>query len=118
MIFFRINSKTLTRNPTEISHTKVNVETSDRTINGTMVVDLIAVKNKVSFVWDYLNQQDMLKLLGELTGNTFQEIEFIDNGGELVQITAHSGDVSYAPYYSGGTSGLKWVNVKLTFEEK
>lgn len=44
MIFFKINSKTLSKNPTDIEHGKLTLQNADRTIDGTLAVDIIAVK--------------------------------------------------------------------------
>jgi hypothetical protein len=35
MDFFRINSKSLSRNPTEITQSKFKIQKTDRTIDGT-----------------------------------------------------------------------------------
>ena len=47
MVLLKINSKTLTKNPSAINQSKVVISQSDRTINGTLVVDIIADKYKL-----------------------------------------------------------------------
>ena len=46
--FFKINSKTLSKNPTSITHSQTKVQSSDRTMDGTMVIDIIAIKKVIN----------------------------------------------------------------------
>ena len=113
MIFFKINSKTLTKNPSNIEHGKITLQNADRTINGTLAVDIIAVKNKITFFWDYLSDTDFKKLKGEITNGVFAVIEYYDDVYKT--ITANCNDISYKPYYSKGN--IIWKDIKVSFVE-
>lgn len=119
MVLFKINSKTLSRNPTEINQSKYKLQKTDRTIDGTLVADIIAVKNKVSFTWDFLTSSDLKKLIDEVNADTFPTIEYTDPDSTILkQITGHADDISYIPHYDSRTGTITWKEVKATFEEK
>lgn len=119
MDFFRINSKTISRNPTDINQSKYKIQKTDRTIDGTLVADIIAVKNKVSFSWDYLTTEDLKKLVDEVNGDSFPVVEYNDpDGGGLISITGHAGEITYTPYYDVRTHGILWKEVSVSFEER
>ena len=119
MIFFKINGKALLKNPKDIEHGKIKLENTDRAIDGTMVVDIIAVKNKISFSWDYLTQADMRTLSDELSASAFSQVEYIDvNSESITEITAYAEDITYKPHYDYRTGNILWKDVKLSFEEK
>lgn len=119
MDFFKINSKTLVRNPTEISQSKYKIQKTDRTIDGTLVADIIAIKNKVSFTWDYLTSEDLKKLITEVNGDSFPIVEYRDpDSGELLSITGHAGEITYTPYYDTRIKGVLWKEVNVSFEER
>jgi hypothetical protein len=119
MIFFKINGKVLSRNPKEIEHGKFKLQNNDRAIDGTMVVDIIAVKNKISFSWDYLSQADMKTLTDELSTSTFSQLQYRDvNSESITEITAYAEDITYKPHYDYRTSIILWKDVKVGFMEK
>lgn len=119
MVLFKINSKTLCRNPTEINQSKYKLQKTDRTIDGTLVADIIAVKNKVSFTWDYLTTADLKKLIDEVNADAFPTIEYTDpDSTTLKQITGHADDISYTPHFDSRTGTIVWKEVKVSFEEK
>ena len=115
MIFFKINSKTLSKNPTDIEHGKLTLQNADRTIDGTLAVDIIAVKDKVIFYWDYMTDTDFQKLKGEISRTAFAVIEYYDENNIYKTITANVNDITYSPYYSKGQ--LIWKDVKVDFVE-
>jgi len=119
MIFFKINGKMLSRNPKDIEHGKIKLENTDRAIDGTMVVDIIGVKNKISFSWDYLSQADMKTLTDELSANTFSQMQYRDvNSENIIEITVYAEDITYKPHFDYRTGNILWKDVKLSFEEK
>ena len=54
-VFFKINSKTI-KAPTELTCTTEVLDKSERTMDGTMVVDVIGRKRKVEVAWKYLSK--------------------------------------------------------------
>ena len=63
-VFFKINSKTI-KAPTELTCTTEVLDKSERTMDGTMVVDVIGRKRKVEVAWKYLSKEDMGLLTAE-----------------------------------------------------
>lgn len=119
MVLFKINSKTLSRNPTDISQSKYKLQKTDRTIDGTLVADIIAMKNKVSFTWDYLTTADLKKLIDEVNADTFPTVEYSDPDSEILKlIIGHADEINYIPHYDSRTGTIIWKEIMLTFEEK
>lgn len=119
MVLFRINSKALTKNPTTISQSKYKLQKTDRSIDGTLVADIIAIKNKLSITWDYLSTADLKKLIDEVNGDSFPMVQYKDpDGEELKQIIGHGGEISYAPHYDTRSKTIMWKDIKVSFEEQ
>lgn len=122
MIFFKINSKTLSTNPSSISHSKSVIQNAERTMDGTMVVDIIAVKNIISVEWPILSAVDMKKLMAEIETGQFVTIDYWDNNGtngnSLINSIVLPGKISYAPFYDFASDSVIWKDVKLSFTEK
>lgn len=122
MIFFRINSEQLSKNPSSVKNGRTKIQKQDRTMDGTMVVDIIAYKNTVTFTWDVLSDADLRKLLTEITGVSFCNIEYRDaqsvDSTQLFQIEAFPGDISYQPHYDYASDSIVWTSVSITFTER
>jgi hypothetical protein len=122
MILFKINSKTLSRNPSSIEQGKLKIHQSDRTINGTLVIDLIAMKNKVTVFWNYMPDADLRLLLNEINNTSFPIIEYTDPKTEtpdfLKSMTADVSDISYMPHYDATTQSILWKDVKVDYIER
>lgn len=118
MVFFRINGKT-PKAPTEITHSKEMLDKTERTMDGTMVVDIIGSKDKVDVSWDYLSDAELKALVKELGGGTFVSIEVNapDHGG-IKQITARAENLAYAPYYDWVKAKIMWQSVSVSFVER
>ena len=121
MIFFRVNSKALSRNPTSVEHGKQKLQNSDRTIDGTLVIDLIAVKDKVTFSWDYMRDSDLRILMVEVQNTAFCTVSYFDSSAAentMKTITAAPDDISYAPFYNSRTASVMWKDVSISFIER
>ena len=119
MVLFKINSKVLTQNPTDIAQSKYKLQKVDRAIDGTLIADIIAIKNKVSFTWDYLSTEDVKCLISEINKGGFPTVEYANpDSGELMQIDGHAGEISYAPHYDSRTQSIMWRDIKVSFEER
>lgn len=122
MIFFKINSKTLSKNPTTYKSNKTKVQKSDRTMDGTLVVDIITHKDTITFTWDYLPDADLRLLIKEVTAKSFCTIEFLDAqsevSGALRSMVAQPGDISYTPYYDYASDSILWKGVSVAFTER
>lgn len=122
MIFFKINSKTLTKNPSSISHSITKIQNQDRTMDGTMVVDIIAIKNVVNIEWKLLDKEDMSKLKSEIESGNFVTIDFWDSETEtnetMKNIVATTTSFTFSPYYDYTTDSIRWKDVKISFTER
>ena len=80
--------------PTDISFGKERVCKEQRAMDGTMVIDMIAVKNSYELMWDVMNGSVMKKLRAmlESSGNTFFEIAMTLKTKDLTDHVSGSGD--------------------------
>lgn len=118
MDFFKVNGK-LIKAPTEITVSTENLDKAERTVDGTMVVDIIGEKRKLDCTWDFLSKADM-KTLAEQTKHTaFTEVTFHDKEtGELVTMTARGEGLAYMPHYNWSRGELVWKTVTISFKER
>lgn len=118
MDFFKINGKEI-KPPKEITISPEVLDKSERTADGTLVVDIIGTKRKIDLSWEYMSLEDMARLQTEIGGGAFSEIAFHDNAtGELITITARSDGLTYMPHYDWAKSKLMWKSVMLSFKER
>lgn len=118
MDFFKINGKKI-KAPTELTVSPEVLDKAERTVDGTMVVDVIGTKRIVDVSWEYLSKEDMTVLTKAVGGDKFAEITFHDNGtGNLVTMTARSEGLIYAPHYDWAKAKLMWKSVSVSFTER
>lgn len=118
MIFFRLNSKSV-QSPKSVSFSYESLDKEERTMDGTMVIDIIGQKRKIVANWDYLSKADMKTLADEINGNTFVTVSAHDTStGNLETITARAKNFKYEPYYDWSKSRLMWKSVSVDFVEK
>lgn len=60
MDFFKISGKKI-KAPTELTVSPEVLDKAERTVDGTMVVDIIGTKRKVDVSWEYLSKEDTQK---------------------------------------------------------
>ena len=118
MQFFKINGKDVTA-PKEITVSPEHLDKAERTLDGTMVIDVIGTKKKVDVSWEYLVKEDLKVLTAESGSDRFSRITF-HNGetGELETIVARAENLTYMPYYDWAKAQLLWKDVSLSFKEK
>lgn len=116
--FFKVNGKTISP-PTELTVSPEQLDKVERTLDGTMVVDIIGMKRKVDLTWNYMSKEDMSTLAKETTGGGFVQIIFHDNvTGELITMTARAENLAYMPHYDWAGGRLMWKTVSVSFKEK
>ena len=116
--FFRINSKAI-KAPTEITCSADSLDKEERTVDGTMVVDLVGSKRKLDVSWEFLSKEDMKLLSAETKSGTFVTVTYNDSTtGELTSMTARAKDLQYQPYYDWAKSRLMWKGVSISFVER
>lgn len=116
MKFIKINGWSLSREPTSIEQSKVKLKKEDRTIDGTLVVDIIAVKDKIKVQWEALTSEDLAKLQEILHDTRFVTIEYND-GNIFKKTEVETTELRYTPYYVSSTKTIIWNNVVMEFNE-
>lgn len=118
MIFLKINDTNIA-SPKEISHSYENLDSVERTMDGTMVVDVVGKKLKIDVFWDALSKEDMEMLNSQIQTSQFVSISYrnIENGS-LVNLVARPKDMNYSVGYDWTKDKVIWRSVSLSFEEK
>lgn len=118
MEFFKINGKSI-KAPTEISISYEELDKAERTVDGTMVVDIVGTKRRVDVSWEYLSTDDMAVLANAVKGGIFTGVSFHDNAtGNLISITARAEGLTYLPQYNWSKGKLIWKSVAVAFRER
>lgn len=118
MDFFKVNGKSI-KAPTELTVSPEILDKAERTVDGTMVVDIVGTKRKVDVSWDYLSKEDMTTLTKAIGGDKFAEITYHDNAtGILETMMARSEGLSYQPHYNWVKGKIMWKSVSVSFAEK
>lgn len=116
--FFKINSKKV-KAPTELSQSFEVLDKTERTMDGTMVVDIIGQKRKIEVSWEYMSQTDLALLVKETKSGSFVTVHYNDpETGELSSMTARARDLTYQPYYDWAKGQLIWKSVSVGFVER
>ena len=118
MEFFKINGIAIA-SPTEINISLESLDRAERTMDGTMVVDIIGEKRKVDVRWEYLSKEDMSKLSTAIKNSRFATIAFHDKEtGGIVTMVARGGNLEYMPYFDWAKNKLIWKSVAVLFKER
>lgn len=118
MIFFQINGLSIAP-PKDIMHSYEVLDKVERTMDGTMVVDLIGKKQKVDVSWSFLTRENMIALNNELSSSSFVTISYRDiNTGTLISLSTKPKDFTYSPSYDWVHNKVIWRNVSISFEER
>ena len=117
-VFFKINSKTI-KAPTELTCSNEVLDKSERTMDGTMVVDVIGRKRKVEVSWKYLTKEDMGLLTSETKSGSFVTIDYNDpETGNLTSMTARPQGLTCQPRYDWVKGKIMWASVSIAFVER
>ena len=118
MEFFRVNGIAI-KAPTEITISPENLDKAERTMDGTMVVDVIGTKRKIDVNWEYLSKEDMTTLANATKNSAFTIVTFHDKlTGALITMTARGEGLTYSPHYNWSKGTLLWKSVAITFKER
>ena len=118
MEFFRVNGVKI-KAPTEITISPENLDKAERTMDGTMVVDVIGTKRKIDVNWEYLSKEDMTTLAHATRNSVFTVVTFHDkHTGELITMTARGEGLTYSPHYNWAKGTLLWKSVAISFKER
>lgn len=118
MRFFKINGKTM-QSPTEMSVSEEDLNKAERTMDGTMVIDIIGRKTKLNVSWEYLRKDEMCMLREAGSRSMFVTVSYYaPDTGELTTMTARAEGLAFQPYYDWAKAELLWRSVSISFTEK
>ncbi len=113
---FAIDS-TAIKNPSEYDVNYYTITESNRTADGTMVMEYIANKRTFKFTYDFINSDELDTILDILwtqlptTKQCFHTLEYMDNN-EVKTATVYAGAI---PKKLHRGHGAKWVWKNVTF---
>lgn len=114
--------------PADISFGKERICKEQRAMDGTMIIDMIAVKNSYELVWDIMDGSTMAELRDALESSEHIffdlaiEMKIRDVAADSAVTTSKFGntvylsDISYMPYFVNG--GFVWKDVSIKFVER
>ena len=118
MVFFKINSKSI-KQPNEITLSFESLDKFERTMDGTMVVDLVGKKEKVEVRWNYLPDADMKLLASEIKSGSFVSIDYASAEQQTIKtIIVRATDLQYMPFYEWAKKRIVWQSVVVSFSER
>jgi hypothetical protein len=110
-------------NGTEIKTPTLKVSTfvisnSERTADGTMVMDIIAEKRRLDLTWTIIRDTELEQVMALLSGQVFHTVTYPDPArGEETTITVYRGDAGQD--VGQRVAGTRyWQNVTLAFIER
>lgn len=110
----KINGVTI-KTPTELKVGSFLITKSERTADGSMVMDIIAEKRRLDCSWSLITAADFQQILSLLRGQAFHAIIYPDPElGEETTITAYRGDTgSEVGQQISGTRYWREVQIAL-----
>ncbi len=114
----KINGVTI-RTPTELKVGTFRISKSERTADGAMTMDIIAVKRRLDLTWSLITSADLQQIMSLLAPNqAFHTIVYPDpENGETATITAYLGDTGQE--VGQQISGTRyWRDVQIALIER
>lgn len=118
MVYFKIEAIEFTgeMTPSSISPTVEIIKNEERSLDGTMNVDIVGRKIQLKVMWDLLNAEDMQQLLKLEQSTNILSVEYYDaKASGLKKINAYVNGVEYTPYFRDDS--INWQNVSLSLVE-
>ncbi len=115
--------------PSDIQFGKERICKEQRAMDGTMIIDMIAVKDSYELIWDIMDSSNLVEIknLLENKGYTFFQINIEMKFNDIIAAkqsretanmskTVYLSDFTYAPYFIDG--GFVWKDVHIKLVEK
>ena len=114
----RINGQTI-RTPTELKLGIYRLSKADRTSDGTMVMEIVAIKRRLDLKWTIISESDLRSILDNLESRTFHTVEYPDpqGTGGTATMTAYTGDINQSAWRRVGDTRY-WRDVTLALIEQ
>jgi len=118
MEFLKINN-TLVKSPGSIQSSYESLDSVERTMDGTLVIDEIGKKLSLECKWEYLGKTDMAQLSALVESGAFVSVSYIDKEtGSLKTMTARPKDLKYQIQYDWTKDVPLFKGVSISFEER
>lgn len=116
MSLIRVNGVAIPT-PSDIKFNVMDITNSERNANGTMIMELIAQKQKIELSWNFLKKEDLNSIISAVDGIFFQVTYPNPKTGILTTKTMYSGDrtMSALDYINGN---IRYKDVKMSFIER
>ena len=103
--------------PSDVKFSVMNITNSERNANGSMIMELIAQKQKLELSWKFLKKEDLNFILSAVDGIFFEVTYLNPKTGILTTKTMYSGDRSMdALDYINET--IRYKDIKMNFIER
>lgn len=120
--------------PSDIQFGKERICKEQRAMDGTMIIDMIAVKDSYELIWDIMDSSNLVEIknLLENKGYTFFQINIEMKLNDIIAAkqsseasesktanmtkTVYLSDFTYAPYFIDG--GFVWKDIHIKLVEK
>lgn len=108
-----------------ITFGKERICKEERSMNGTMIIDLIAIKDTYELSWNIMSIETLEKIskLVDIGGENAIFVELIiemavsgTNKRHIIRKVVYLSDIAYTPYFYN--QGFMWKDVMLKFTEK
>lgn len=114
-----IDGQAISPNPSAIERGKFRLTKAERTADGTMVMDLIAVKHRIELRWNRIAEDAYRTILEHLEDGVFHAVAYPDpqaTGGRRM-ITAYVGDITDGVWQR--SAGVRWFqDVRVALIER
>jgi hypothetical protein len=116
MSFISINGTALPT-PSALTVGTMDITNAERNASGTMIIELIATKRKLTLTWANISNADMVTVRNQIEGRETMSASFIDpTTGVIGSGNFYKGDRSVdALYYWNGV--MYWKNFKFDLIE-
>lgn len=96
------------------------ISNAERTMNGRMVMDIIAIKRQHTLKWESISAPDLKVVLDLLEATTFQSLSYPDPQSATGQrtITVYTGDIKLGNFYNDHAGIRIWTEVTIGLVEQ
>lgn len=117
MAILEIPANTTVASPSKITVDLINVNKKDKNALGATVIDLVAVKRKLTLEWNYIASASLATIMTNTNAATFtvKYYDPIDNASKTITCVRDSFGAGTAIYKSNVPV---WTDVKLVLEEQ
>ena len=96
--------------PGDFGIERYTLSTAGRVASGTMKLEIVAKKTKLTFKYDVLKGSELKTIADIVDGNTaFFDVVYMDDNGEVKTITVYAGALKYDNFRT--VQGIYWTNV-------